>query len=187
MLFAVKNRLLPTLLVLTILVVAALAAREALGLRWNFDLRTGELLSAVIVLAGSDALLHGIMLLTLGERYRSRYRALVDFFRPQGVREIVAGSLLAGGEEMLFRGVLLEALHAKLDWSPAAALTASAVVFGLLHAIPRRDLLPFTAWAIWEGALLGLVYTLSGSLLVAMVVHVLHDLAGFSLFAWQRK
>jgi membrane protease YdiL (CAAX protease family) len=63
----------------------------------------------------------------------------------------------------------------------------AAVVFGLCHAIPDRRLLPFTLWAVWEGALLGGVYVLSGSLLVVVVLHILHDIAGFSVFAYQRR
>lgn len=187
MLFAVKNRLLPTLLLLVIFVAGASAARAALGLQWDFDLRVADVLLGIVVIAVSDSVLHALLAVTLRERYLIRYRSLVEYFRPQRLPQIVAGSLLAGGEEMLFRGVLLEGLRSALGWSPAEAIGGSAVVFGLLHAIPRRDLVPFAVWAVWEGVLLGLAYTMSGSLLASILVHVLHDFAGFSLFAWQRR
>ena len=101
--------------------------------------------------------------------------------------EIISGGLLAGGEELIFRGVLLEGLRSLAGLSSPAAIAVAALAFGLCHLLPNRQLYPFAFWAVWEGALLGGIYVLSGSLLVAMVVHILHDIGGFMLFAWQRR
>jgi membrane protease YdiL (CAAX protease family) len=190
MLFAVKNRLGPTLLLLAVFVAGSLTLRHVLGLDWRWEWRPelgGELLLGIAALALSDGALHGLFALTLGSWYRRRYRALVEYFRPQGAWEIFAAGLLAGGEELLFRGVLLEALRSLAGWPPGVAVLISAVAFGALHWLPSRQLLPFTLWAVWEGVLLGGVYVLSGSLLVCLVLHFLHDIAGFSLFAYQRR
>jgi membrane protease YdiL (CAAX protease family) len=190
MLFAVKNRLGPTMLVLLAFVAGSLALRHALGLDWQWQWRpvlAWDLLLGIAALSLSDGVLHGLFVLMLGGWYRSRYRALVEYFRPQGMGEIFAAGLLAGGEELLFRGVLLQALRTLAGWPSAAAVLVSALAFGALHALPSRQLLPFTLWAVWEGVLLGAVYVLSGSLLVAVVLHFLHDIAGFSLFAYQRR
>lgn len=190
MLFAVKNRLLPTVLLLAVLVAGANWARGVLGLVWRLELRPGllgELLLGAGALALSDGLMHTLLRLTLGERYRSRYRALVQYFRPQGGAEIIAAGLLAGGEELAFRGVLLGSLLSLAGLAPAAAVALTALAFGLLHTLPSQQLLPFGVWAVWEGALLSGLYVWSGSLAVCIAVHVLHDLVGFSLFAYQRR
>jgi hypothetical protein len=187
-LFSIKNRFVPALLLLLLFVAGALLARHALGLRWRLELYPGlfgQLMLVMGVLAASDALLHGGLWLALRERYLVDYRALVEYFRPQGAREIVAGSLLAGGEEMLFRGVLLEGLMSRAG--VAVAITVSALVFGALHLPRERRLAPFALWAVWEGALLGGLYVATGSLLLLMLAHALHDVGGFSLFAWQRR
>jgi len=189
MLFAVKNRFWPSLVLLMAATLGALCARQVLGLAggWQWQPRfLSDLLLGMVVLAASDAGLHGLFLGTLKERYRSRYRALAEYFRPQGVPAIIAGGLLAGGEELVFRGVLLEGLRALAGLSAAAAVGWSALLFGLLHVLPQRHMWPFALWAAWEGALLGGVYVLSGSLAVVIVLHVLHDIAGFSVFAYQR-
>jgi uncharacterized protein len=190
MLFAVKRHLLPTLLLLVVFIAGALAARSALGLEWSWQLQSGfvtDLLLGALVIGASDGVLHGLLLLVLGQHYGQCYRALVEFFRPQQVPQIVAGGLLAGGEELVFRGTLLEWLRTTGGLAPAGAIALTALVFGLMHLIPRRRLWPFVLWAVWEGALLGGVYVWSGSLLVVVVLHTLHDMGGFSLFALQRR
>jgi len=58
-------------------------------------------------------------------------------------------------------------------------------VFGLLHHI-RRELWPFTLWAMWEGALFGVVLGWTGVLGVAILAHFLHDLIGFLIFRYVR-
>jgi membrane protease YdiL (CAAX protease family) len=190
MLFSVKNRLVPTLLLLALFVAGALLARHTLRLTWRLDVYPGLLRQLVIVLgviAASDALLHGGLWLALRDRYLNQYRALVTYFRPQGPREIAAGGLLAGGEEMVFRGVLLEGLMSRAEMGPVGAIALSALVFGALHLPGERRLAAFALWAVWEGVLLGGLYVATGSLLLLMLAHALHDVGGFSLFAWQRR
>lgn len=189
MLFAIKNRLWPTLALLAVFVAVALAARSALGLGWHWQYEATvprDLVLAGLVMAGSDGGLHGLLLLIVGAPYRRCYQALTEFFRPQHAPQIIAGGLLAGGEELIFRGTLLEWLRTDGGFAPVTAVAVTAALFGLCHLIPQRDLAPFAIWAVWEGALLGAVYVLSGSLLVVVVLHVLHDIGGFSLFAFQR-
>jgi membrane protease YdiL (CAAX protease family) len=186
-LFAIKRYLGPTLALLAVFVVTALAAREALGLEWKWQFRPADLFLGILALIASDALLHGALILTRGRAYMVRYHALVEYFKPQRLPEILAGGLLAGGEELVFRGVLLEDLRTKAGLPDASAVLAVALVFGALHIIPNRTLLPFALWAVWEGALLGTVYVLSESVGAVVVLHMLHDVAGFGLFAVQRR
>jgi len=147
----------------------------------RFDLETVALALGAVAL--SDALLHGSLLLAFREGYARRYRRLALLFRSQSAAAIVAGGALAAVEELVFRGMLLQGL---LDAGagPAVAVAASATVFGLFHLIADRKLAPF---ALWEGALLGGVYVVGGSLAVSMVVHATHDISGFALFALQRR
>ena len=100
---------------------------------------------------------------------------------------MVAGGLLAGGEELLFRGVMLQALQTFAGLAAPWAVLVVALVFGLAHLIPQRLLWPFAVWAVWEGVLLGGVFVLSGSLAVVVVLHVVHDILGFAIFAHQRR
>lgn len=189
MLFAIKNSLLPTLALLGIFMLAGLRLEKVLGLSWSWDFSLTtlrDLLIGAFVMAASDGALHALLVLFLGEAYLSRYRALVEYFRPQQAPQIVAGGLLAGGEELIFRGVLLEGLRTA-GWPGTAAVAASSLVFGALHFIPRGPLWPFALWAVWEGVLLGSVYVITGSLLVVVLLHVAHDIGGFSVFAYQRR
>jgi membrane protease YdiL (CAAX protease family) len=189
MLFAIKNHWLYSFLLLVILVWVAVALRDRLGVIWSLDYQPQFLpclLAGMVLIAVSDAGLHGLFVWLFGERYRWRYRALVEYFRPQGWLAIIMGSLLAGGEELVFRGLLLEGLRTLAGFSSSTAVGLSALLFGFLHLIPRRPLQPFALWAVWEGVVLGGVYVWSGSLLVNIVLHVWHDFGGFSIFARQR-
>lgn len=189
MLFAAKNRVGSALALLALFVLAALGGRQALDLPWNLEISARQaewtLLGIAVVLA-SDCLVHGGLAAAFGEAYRKRYRAQVEYFRPQRTAQIVAGSLLAGGEELVFRGLLLTWLVTNRDWPAWAAIGVSGLAFGLAHWSGTGLRWPFTIWSAWQGLLLGWLYVASGSLLTVVVVHVVHDLVGFSLFAWQR-
>ncbi|MBI4576801.1 MAG: CPBP family intramembrane metalloprotease [Planctomycetes bacterium] len=70
---------------------------------------------------------------------------------------LAATSSLA--EEAAFRAVLQE----------QAGLPVAALTFGLLHTIPRRVFLPWTAFALAMGVALGALYEVHGGALVAPV------------------
>lgn len=131
-------------------------------------------LGVFAMLACSDMLIHGLLLVLFGERYRQRYLALAHTFREQTLSALVMGALLAGvGEELIFRGLSLQ----------PAYLAGSAVIFGLLHHI-SRSLWPFTIWSMYQGGLLAVVLWWQQDLGVTMIAHALHDLFGFTLFRW---
>jgi membrane protease YdiL (CAAX protease family) len=109
----------------------------------------------------------------------------VNYFQPQGAREILAGSLLAGGEEVIFRGVLLEYL---VDSARQATGVAVALSRRLrVDARPAAAALAFHAVGRLGQRRTGRHYLWSDSVVVAMIVHILHDAAGFSLFSYQRR
>ena len=188
MLFKIKNHLMLTLLVTALFVATSLALKRALGLEWNLAFEPNTLRNIAIGIAtigASDGILHISLLLILRRKYLDRHEELAEYFRPQGALEILAGGVMASSEELLFRGVFIQATLAVIG--APAALAITAVIFGLVHMIPARPRLRiYTIWAIWEGALLGGVFLWSGSLLVSLIVHGVHDVAGFTVFAIQR-
>lgn len=189
MLFSVKRNAVSALVVLVVCISVALLARAVLGVTWTLRFDSTVLLSAMLGF-GAIVLADGIGFLALsvvfGEDFLTTYEKLIDYFEPQSHLSILAGGLLAASEELVFRGVLLNGLVA-VGTSTVVAVIVSALAFGALHIIPENRLRYFALWAVWEGVLLGIVYVLSGSLLVSMAVHAAHDIVGFEIFAWQRR
>lgn len=89
-------------------------------------------------------------------------------------------SLLAGvGEELLFRGVIQDALVEPVGLWPALAL--ASVIFGLLHWItPAYGLI-----ATLVGAYLGAIYIWTGNLLAPIVIHALYDFVILQVYLWR--
>src|SRR5262245_57209533 len=130
MLFAVKNRLGLSLALLAVLLLGSVGLRDQLGLNWSFAMNFPYVLLGAGVIAASDGLLHALLSWSLGDRYLLRFREFVEFFRPQHAPQIIAGGLLAGGEELFFRGIILEGLR-EAGVAPGLAVAAAAVAFGL--------------------------------------------------------
>lgn len=80
-------------------------------------------------------------------------------------------------EETLCRGVLLRGLHGRAG--SAAAIAATALAFGALHWVPGSSVRVMPAVAV--GVVLGWAAIRGGSLLVAMIAHLVHNLAIVSL------
>ena len=72
---------------------------------------------------------------------------------------LAAASGLA--EEMFFRGAL----------QPRVGLVVASALFGVLHFAPRRELLPWTVFAVVMGFVLGWLFAWSGSLLAPVIAH----------------
>ena len=180
MLFLLKRRWTTGLIGLFVLAALGLSLRLVLPAATAFNLSATTILIGVGVSVGivaSDAILHRIFCLAFGEPYRARHRELAQVFRDQSWIAILAGALMAGaGEELVFRG---------LGTHPAY-LVSAAVVFGLLHHI-RTRLWPFTVWAVYEGLLFAAALWWTESLIVTMVAHFLHDLAGFGIFRYLNR
>lgn len=193
MLFAVKRQVGPALGALLALLAAALGGGAALGLdgpRWSAAV-PGQAAAALGVLLASDAVLQGALWLGLVPPGRARYRegfaALAAYFRGQGPAAMAAGALLAAGEELFFRGLLVRGLIDRGGLPPAPAVAAAALLFGAAHRLPDRRLRGFALWAVWEGALLGTLYLYTGSLAAVALAHALHDLGGFAALALFRR
>jgi membrane protease YdiL (CAAX protease family) len=176
MLFLLKRRWFPALLGLAVLGLIGFALRAfqsgAPVELTPYALMLG--LAALGIVLCSDGAVHGILLLVWGDEYRRRHRALAGVFQGQTLIAIVIGSLMAGvGEELVFRGASMSPIY----------LFGGAIVFGVLHHV-RRDLWPFTVWAIWQGMLFALALYATQMLAVTMTAHFLHDFIGFLIFRY---
>jgi len=99
---------------------------------------------------------------------------LVPLFRHCQLAELAVISLLAGvGEEMLFRGVLQEAISRfyGAPMGPWIGLAAASILFGLVHAVSAT----YTVLAGLTGLYLGGIWMASGNLLVPIVAHAAYD------------
>jgi membrane protease YdiL (CAAX protease family) len=97
-------------------------------------------------------------------------------FEPLTVPDLAVVSLVAGlGEELLVRGVIQAALARWLgDWS---GLLLASALFGLLHPITKT----YAVLAALAGVYLGLVWMLTGNLLVVIIAHAVYD---FVMLTW---
>lgn len=177
MLFLLKRTWSGAALGLLGLTALALLLRQVVPAPLPLALSTEDVLHGLLVIGLvllSDGAIHGLLLLTFRQRYAERHRELAAVFRGQTLWAILCGALMAGvGEELLFRS-----LDAGLGY-----LLGSAVVFGLLHHI-RRELWPFTLWAIWQGLLFAAALYYFRRLGVTATAHFLHDLLGFLVFRY---
>lgn len=102
---------------------------------------------------------------------------LVPVFRSWSLGELAVAAVLAGlGEEMIFRGVIQDAIR---DWWSAdrfaaatpVAILATAALFGLAHAVTRA----YALFATLVGIYLGCLYVAVGDLTAPIVAHGLYD------------
>lgn len=130
-------------------------ADPANGIDWSWDPLAGAIAAAAVILLSG--------LLTRYTRIgRELSRALAAAIGPLRWRDcIVLAAASAVGEEALFRG----ALQPEIGW------VAASFVFALAHLVPRRDLLPWSAFALAAGLLLGFLYASTGNLVAPVVAH----------------
>lgn len=89
-------------------------------------------------------------------------RSLASALGELSLRQCVILALLSGiGEEIFFRGAL----------QPRVGLWAASLLFGLAHFVPRRELLPWTAFSIGAGLLLGALFEATGNLVAPIAAH----------------
>jgi len=93
---------------------------------------------------------------------RELARALGSLVGPLERRHSLALAATSSvGEEALFRGAL----------QPEVGLVAASLVFALAHLVPRRALLPWSAFSLAAGLLLGALFDATGNLVAPVVAH----------------
>jgi len=96
-----------------------------------------------------------------GERLARALAGLLGRPTPGQIAVLALASSV--GEEAFFRGAL----------QPRVGLVAASFVFGLAHFVPRREFLPWTAFSIAAGFLLGALFQATGNLVAPVVTHAL--------------
>ena len=90
-------------------------------------------------------------------------RALAELLGKRSLRECIVLAVASGvAEEAFFRGVL----------QPALGWLLASLIFGLVHFAPKRELLPWTGFALAAGLVLGALFESTGNLVAPIVAHV---------------
>ena len=80
-------------------------------------------------------------------------------------------------EEILFRGILLEAVREK--YSSGRAIVVSALMFGVIHIIPQQVVNAFVI-----GLILGFIYVRTDSLWPVIIIHALNNAMAYVIMQW---
>jgi hypothetical protein len=99
---------------------------------------------------------------------------VVPLFRPCSLGEMAVIAVLAGfGEEMLFRGVIQNALGGWLGGTTGlwAACGLASLLFGFAHAVSAA----YAVLATLIGLYLGTLWIVTANLLVPVVAHGVYD------------
>lgn len=163
-----KSILVPALrfyLVLGLLAMGVIALQDRLS--WGLFIPTERATAASYLLWGLGAALLLIALSLYASRNFLWAQLLDREFRrilvPLGSWQIGVIALLSGtAEEVFFRGAI----------QPLLGLVPTSLLFGVVHLIPRRVFLPWTAYAAFAGLLFGSLFELSGTLFPNTLSHV---------------
>ena len=121
------------------------------------DLGAGVLAGAIVIAVSAQVSRHT----GWGEDLA---RVLARALGPLSIWNCVVLALASGvAEEAFFRGAL----------QPRVGYLGASVLFGLAHFVPRREFLPWTAFSVAAGFLLGGLFAATGNLLAPVVAHVL--------------
>jgi membrane protease YdiL (CAAX protease family) len=125
------------------------------NLAWPVELALGLGVAAVVVVLS--------YVLTEATAWGGRMaRAMAEPLRGLGVPDALLLASASGlAEELFFRGAL----------QPRVGLVVASVLFGALHFAPRRELLPWTGFAVLMGFAFGAMFEWTGSLLAPVVAH----------------
>ena len=145
---------------------------------WSLGAQIGIGLVAGIVSLVFDGALHEIFKRTLVQAYLEAFnhhgRVVLGGMRWS---EYITGGLMAAlAEEPLFRGTLLVAID-----HGVVGIMITSLLFAACHWL-RREFLLFWFWAMLEGIWFGLLMVATGSLLIPMIAHGLHDIVGYRVF-----
>jgi membrane protease YdiL (CAAX protease family) len=111
----------------------------------------------------------GVLVILLSDQLTRRTRSGTNLARALGrllgrlsLAECALLAAVSGvAEEAFFRGVL----------QPRIGLLAAALIFGLAHFVPRRELAPWALFAVVAGLLLGILFESTGNLVAPTVAH----------------
>lgn len=126
------------------------------GVDWLRDALLGALAAALVIALSA--------LYTRHSRSGAQLaRALARTIGPLRPGQAWLLALVSGiAEEAFFRGAL----------QPVVGLWLASLLFAAAHFVPRREMLPWSAFSLGAGLLLGGLYAVTGNLLAPIVAHV---------------
>ncbi len=147
---------------------------DELSLRWQIALGLAGAASALLI----NGVLHEVLKRSLGHSYVAAFeRYAGEILDDMSWPAYLAGGLMAAAaEEPFFRGVVLRSFD-----NAGVGIVVAAVLFASFHWL-RLEYLGFWLWAIWEGVFFGILLVLTGSLLVPMIAHGVHDVVAYRVF-----
>ena len=142
-----------------------------LALHWQVACGLGGCVAALVI----NGVLHEALKRFAGRRYVESFQTYGNEIlgRMRWPEYLTGGSVAALAEETFFRGVLL-----RLFESPVVGVAIAALAFAVCHWL-RSMYFGFWLWAMWEGVLFGILLVTTGSLLVPMIAHGLHDVIAY--------
>lgn len=183
----------PSHLVVWACLFEAMLIPLAVLLSWPLGVDPWQGLAVSLDALALGGLATGVLLILLGLGAGSRARWNVDLqarvnellqrLFPDGPTSAVPVlAVLAGlGEELLFRGVIQTALVQST--SPTIGVVLASLLFGLVHWVTFAYFLLAAAMGLY----LGLLYHLTGNLMVVVLVHSLYDWAAILYYLRRRQ
>lgn len=132
------------------------AATQEQGIQLGRDLVVG-VAAAVALIGVSDWMTRKTV--WGDELARAMAAALGPLSLPNALLLAVASGM---AEEVFFRGAL----------QPRAGWWLASLLFGCVHFVPRREFLPWTAFAIAAGLLFGALFVWTGNLVAPVTAHI---------------
>lgn len=153
---------------------------SSLGLAWSIELAAVGVAAGAVFAAGNEVLQWTLDALDVG--YDDSLRSALTPTSPSEwlLLVFVALPVVAGFEELLFRGVLIGALSTGFAVSPWVLAVASSAAFGASHT--AQGVVGVLA-ATLLGLVLAAAYVETGSLLVVFVAHYVVNVVEFAVHA----
>ena len=101
-------------------------------------------------------------------------RGLAEAIGPISVPNALLLATASGlGEELLFRSAL----------QPRVGLVFASLIFGAMHFVPRREMLPWTGFAVAVGFGFGVLFDRTGNVIAPVVAHTVVNAINLPLLA----
>jgi membrane protease YdiL (CAAX protease family) len=148
-------------------ILYASASDEAAGLHLVRDSLIGLTAGAAVVLASR-------IMTRATDWGEAMARALGESLGRVSIPDALLLAAASGlGEELFFRGAL----------QPRVGLMVATLLFGCVHFVPRRELLPWTGFAIAAGALFGVTFEWTGNIVAPVVAHTVVNAVNLPLLS----
>ncbi|MFZ4815818.1 MAG: CPBP family intramembrane glutamic endopeptidase [Phototrophicaceae bacterium] len=186
MFFYWKRALGSTYILTFALFVGAIVAQQAIGIPWVLRLRSAEesglplsdlwiIILASVLLLVVDGITQGVIRGFYGSKFQETQNLFLDNVAVGNYNVVWIVGVTAAMEELFFRGVIVQGMQ-HVGTGVIWAVIVGAFFSGLAHYFDDRP--GYRWWALTntsEGIFLAILQVLTGSILVVMIVHFIHD------------